>query len=101
MTCVIRIRAHATPDAASDLHVHRHPPEWARFNLARRICQLPSKEARLNFVANLRLVEAPEFMIALDAEVRRQWPLRKEPLEIPAALVEIMMHTEWRTNGNA
>lgn len=90
----IRIRAHATEDAVNDLHEHRYPAEWVQFNLARRICQMPSKAARLLFVANLRFKETPDFMIALDVEVRRQWPLRNDPRVIPPALLVIMQEAK-------
>lgn len=86
----VRIRANPTEDPVNELNVHRYPAEWAQFNLARRICQMASREARLDFVANLRHKETPEFMIDLDIEVRRQWPLRHAPIQIPAKLIEIM-----------
>ncbi len=97
----IRIRANATADQVDERHIHKMPPEWARFNQARRIVQLESKAARLAFIANLRLVETPEYVIDLEKEVRRQWPLRSEPQKIPPELMNIMQQTEWASNGNA
>lgn len=97
----IRIRANPTEDLVDERHVSKIPPEWARFNQARRIVQMAKKEARLQFVANQRVVETPEYVVALEKEVRRQWPLRFEPLEIPLELMSIMKQTEWASNGNA
>ncbi|MFS2004626.1 hypothetical protein ACEN9F_13470 [Duganella sp. CT11-25] len=90
----IRIRANATEDPVNNLHVHRYPAEWAQFNQARRICQMDSQDARRAFVANLRFKETPQYMIDLDVEVRRQWPLRKAPLVIPPALVALMEQSQ-------
>ncbi len=74
-----RIRENVPDDPVSDRHVCKSPPEWILFNLARRICQIPSKESRQKFVANLRFVETPEFVIDLEREVRRQFPMRNQP----------------------
>lgn len=86
----IRIREHAADDPPPTVNVSQFPPEWTRLNLARRIVQVPDKEARKSWMDTLRCSETPEFMQALDIEVRRQWPLRRQPFVIPPDVLKIM-----------
>lgn len=77
-----RVREFYTPDPESELHVCKADGDWILFNLARRIVQIPSKTSRQVFISNLRLVESPEYMVDLEREVRRQWPLRRERINV-------------------
>lgn len=86
----IRIREHATAEPPATVDISRLPPDWTRFNLARRIVQVADKDARKSWMDTLRCSETPEFMLALDIEVRRQWPLRRQPFVIPPELIKIM-----------
>lgn len=86
----IRIREHATAEPAPSVNLTQSPPEWTRFNLARRIVQVADKAERKSWMDTLRCSETPDFMLALDIEVRRQWPLRYQPFVIPPELVAIM-----------
>lgn len=73
-----RIREHASDDPPGEQHVCHAPRELILFNLARRICHMPTQDARRAFMASQRLVEPPEFLLDLDAMVRRVWPLRHQ-----------------------
>jgi len=77
----LRIREHASEDPPGEQHACRAPRQLILFNLARRICDMPTQDDRRAFMASQRLVESAEFLLDLDAMVRRVWPLRHEQIK--------------------
>jgi len=55
--------------------------EWQMACLARHICRLPGRSARLNFMDVLRAKHPAEFVQSVENNVRTEWALMREKQE--------------------